>query len=93
MFNYKGGNNMNYVDLGAELGKNYSSKETVKIISYRQFQTIKATVGYILKLSNEIGLPVPKGILEEDNLTAFILGFHNGTVGMGMCDPADAKLM
>ena len=84
---------MSYIELGKTLGEHYSSAETVRIVSYQQFQNIKGTVGYILELATAVGLTIPKGILEDENLTAFILGFHNGTVSVGKCDPADAKLM
>ena len=81
-----------YVELGTLLGENYSSRETVQIFAYVNFQKIQNTLKYILSLATPLNIELPQGLLNEENLTFFILGFHNGTVSAGRYDPADVKL-
>ncbi len=81
---------MSYIELGAELGKHYTSEETAHIMALKRFRTVEAVIEYIMKLSMSIGLPVPNGLWDTSKLTQFIMGFHNGTVQTGRCRPIDA---
>ncbi|WP_297522900.1 hypothetical protein [uncultured Clostridium sp.] len=84
---------MKYIEMGKKLGEKYSSRELVKIMAYLKFQTPKNAIEYILELAELCDVKIFGDLINEDNLTSFILGFHNGTIQVGTCNPNDAKLM
>lgn len=84
---------MGYSEIGEVLGREYSSRETVKVMSYITFQTINEAVEYIKSLAKDVNIEIPNDLFKDENFTEFMIGFHNGTILSGNYSPEDGKMM